>query len=102
MDVISNQPHDDSPGDHESPVLQFESEELRSNGKRACNGFQSKRHGSACKSPKKLQNRRQQQCAACASPLLPAGPFAGDVCHCPDDEEPSAENAESLGITESI
>jgi len=30
VDVIGNQPHDDGPGDHESPILQFESEEFRS------------------------------------------------------------------------
>src|SRR5579885_1241803 len=102
MDVISNQSHDDGPGDHESPVLQFEAQELRSNGKRACDGFQSKRHGSARKSPKELENRRQQQRAASASPLLSAGTLAGDVCHCPDDEEPGTKNAEALGITEGI
>src|SRR2546429_5105484 len=47
MNVIAEQPHDDGPGDHESPVLQFEAEKFRSNGERACHGFESKRHGSA-------------------------------------------------------
>src|SRR5437660_2197967 len=100
MNVISNQPHHDCPADHQSPVLQFEAEELRSYRERSRNGFESKRHGSACESAKELQNRRQQQRAACASPLLPAGPLAGDVCYCPDDEESSTENPEALGIAE--
>ena len=54
MNVIADQPQDDGPGDHESPVLQFEAEEFRSNGERACNGFESKRHGSARESAQKL------------------------------------------------
>jgi len=57
MDVIANQPHNDGPRDHKSPVLEFQTQELRSNGERAGNGFESKRHGSARESPKKLQNR---------------------------------------------
>ena len=54
MNVIAEQPHDDGPGDHESPVLQFEAEKFRSNGERACHGFESKRHGSARESAQKL------------------------------------------------
>ena len=56
MNVIANEPHDDGPSDHESPVLQFEAEELRSNRERAGDGFQSKRHGSARKGAKQLQD----------------------------------------------
>ena len=84
------------------PVLQFEPQELRSNGEGACNGFESKCHGSARESPKKLEKRRQQQCATSTSPLLPAGPLAGDVCHCPHDEESGTKNAKTLGIAEGI
>jgi len=63
---------------------------------------ESKCHGSARESPKELEERGQQECAASASPLLPAGPLASDVCHCPDDEETSGKDTEALGITESI
>ncbi len=57
MNVIANEPHDDGPSDHKSPVFQFESEKLRSDRKRARNGFESKRHSSARESAKQLQNR---------------------------------------------
>src|SRR5207249_597712 len=56
-DVIANQPHDDGPRDYESPVLQLQPQELGSDGERPRNGFESKRHGSACESAKELQNR---------------------------------------------
>src|SRR5579885_564447 len=102
MDVVTDQSHDNCPGDYQSPILQFQAEELGSNGERAGHGFESKRHYSSCEGAQKLQNRRQQKRAPRTSPLFAAGPFTSDVCDCPDHQESSPEDAQPLRVAERV